>query len=250
MLQPKDKVDERHPRARPSTSSATASTASAWPSPRSPARATPSWSNLPGVKDQDKALQIVGQTAELRFRPVLEALPPDARRSPPTTTPTTTVARRHHDRRRRGHHGRRRAGDGGRRRPRCRRRRRCPPPPPSPGPTHHDRAPTPARPDDAAGRGRRRPRRSCCPELDDKTATSRARYLLGPAFLTGSAVETAAAKFDQNTNEYVVNLTLKGGANGIDTWNKVAQQCFNGDATCPARARTGRARSPSPSTAS
>ena len=27
--------------------------------------------DLPGVKDRDKALQIVGQTAELRFRPVL-----------------------------------------------------------------------------------------------------------------------------------------------------------------------------------
>ena len=34
--------------------------------------------NLPGVKDQDRALQLVGQTAELRFRPVLEVLPPDA----------------------------------------------------------------------------------------------------------------------------------------------------------------------------
>src|SRR5215207_5865209 len=33
--------------------------------------------NLPGVKDQDRALQLVGQTAELRFRPVLQVLPPD-----------------------------------------------------------------------------------------------------------------------------------------------------------------------------
>ena len=32
---------------------------------------------LPGVKDADRALQIVGQTAELRFRPVLEVLPPE-----------------------------------------------------------------------------------------------------------------------------------------------------------------------------
>ncbi len=30
---------------------------------------------LPGIKDQERALQIVGQTAELRFRPVMQALP-------------------------------------------------------------------------------------------------------------------------------------------------------------------------------
>src|SRR3954451_2034473 len=45
--------------------------------------------NLPGVKDQDRALQLVGQTAELRFRPVLEILPPDA--STPVQAPTTAV---------------------------------------------------------------------------------------------------------------------------------------------------------------
>src|SRR5438477_9911452 len=31
--------------------------------------------SLPGVKDPDRALALVGQTAELRFRPVLEQLP-------------------------------------------------------------------------------------------------------------------------------------------------------------------------------
>jgi preprotein translocase subunit SecD len=44
--------------------------------------------DLPGVKDRDKALQIVGQTAELRFRPVLQSLPPE---NTPVTTPTTTA---------------------------------------------------------------------------------------------------------------------------------------------------------------
>jgi len=41
---------------------------------------------LPGVKDQKRALELVGQTAELRFRPVLEAVPLSE-----TETPTTTV---------------------------------------------------------------------------------------------------------------------------------------------------------------
>jgi preprotein translocase subunit SecD len=46
--------------------------------------------DLPGVKDRDKALQIVGQTAELRFRGVLQALP--AENVAVTTTTTTAPA--------------------------------------------------------------------------------------------------------------------------------------------------------------
>jgi len=51
--------------------------------------------DLPGVKDRDKALQIVGQTAELRFRGVLQTLPPESQPVTTTTTvpaPTTTTA--------------------------------------------------------------------------------------------------------------------------------------------------------------
>ena len=48
---------------------------------------------LPGVRDQDRALELVGQTAELRFRPVLQTLPPVGEEIPTTTageaTPTT-----------------------------------------------------------------------------------------------------------------------------------------------------------------
>jgi preprotein translocase subunit SecD len=46
--------------------------------------------DLPGVKDRDKASRIVGQTAELRFRPVLAQLPAENAKAPSTTT--TTVA--------------------------------------------------------------------------------------------------------------------------------------------------------------
>ncbi|HMF03783.1 MAG TPA: protein translocase subunit SecD [Acidimicrobiia bacterium] len=38
--------------------------------------------DLPGVKDRDKAKRLVGRTAELRFRPVLAELPPEARGTP------------------------------------------------------------------------------------------------------------------------------------------------------------------------
>src|SRR5205807_6362505 len=40
---------------------------------------------LTGVKNQKRALQIVGQTAQLLFRPVLGTLPPES--TPPTTAP-------------------------------------------------------------------------------------------------------------------------------------------------------------------
>src|SRR6516165_4965912 len=42
--------------------------------------------DLPGVKDRQKAVRLVGQTAQLRFRPVLANLPPEG-----TTTSTTTT---------------------------------------------------------------------------------------------------------------------------------------------------------------
>ncbi|HYH49920.1 MAG TPA: protein translocase subunit SecD [Acidimicrobiia bacterium] len=54
--------------------------------------------DLPGVKDRDRALQIVGQTAELRFRTVLQALPAEnvavtttTTIAPPETTTTTAA---------------------------------------------------------------------------------------------------------------------------------------------------------------
>ena len=46
---------------------------------------------LPGVTDQDRALQIVGQTAELRFRPVLTVLPAEDIEDPAATTTTTAA---------------------------------------------------------------------------------------------------------------------------------------------------------------
>ncbi len=41
---------------------------------------------LPGVKDRERALELVGQTAELRFRPVLQVIPPDLASTSTTST--------------------------------------------------------------------------------------------------------------------------------------------------------------------
>ena len=46
---------------------------------------------LPGVKDQNRALEVVGQTAELRFRPVLSVLPGDETQEFPQLVTTTTA---------------------------------------------------------------------------------------------------------------------------------------------------------------
>src|SRR4051812_42105653 len=53
--------------------------------------------SLPGVKDPDNALKLVGQTAELRFRPVLNTIAPYKEPAPatppaPGATTTTTAA--------------------------------------------------------------------------------------------------------------------------------------------------------------
>ncbi len=48
--------------------------------------------DLPGVKDRAKAERLVGQTAELRFRPVVGNLPPKGSATTTTSSTTTTVA--------------------------------------------------------------------------------------------------------------------------------------------------------------
>jgi preprotein translocase subunit SecD len=53
-------------------------------------------------------------------------------------------------------------------------------------------------------------------------------------------VETASARFEEGTGQYVVRLTLKGGEEGIDTFNQAAQERFSGQDTCPpTQNRTG-----------
>jgi preprotein translocase subunit SecD len=47
---------------------------------------------LPGVKNQKKALEVVGTTAELRFRPVLADVPKEGAKPKATTTTTTAAA--------------------------------------------------------------------------------------------------------------------------------------------------------------
>ena len=183
--------------------------------------------NLPGVKDQDRAIQLVGQTGKVllparagrdaRPRPWRPPRPARPRRSParrrpapdasattvaPSTTVATTTASRleHH---RCGH------ARPQRRRPRWRR--------------------TVAAPDHAPG-ARTRPdaSRSSCPGEGRPDAC----YQLGPAFALGEdAISTAAASVQNG--QWVVDLKLKDGAKGLEAWNTWASKCYSQEADCP-----------------
>jgi preprotein translocase subunit SecD len=208
--------------------------------------------NLPGVKDQDRALQLVGQTAELRFRPVLQVLSPDQGTAVPTTTvpaagpttPTTAPADTTPTTAAPADTTPTSAAGGG-------------PGGAVPLPQQQSPTTTPSTTAAAAPTTTVAPTATSAafattkPEDDkvdqkvvlpeqDSNGTVQRRYLLGPAFLTGSAVSGADAVFNQGSNEWQVNLNLKGGNNGIDTWNRVTQLCFNGDATCPGIGSRGK----------
>jgi preprotein translocase subunit SecD len=58
-------------------------------------------------------------------------------------------------------------------------------------------------------------------------------YQLGPTLATGGIVSSARAEVNDQTGAWEVNLTMKGGADGIDQFNEIAALCFSGAAECP-----------------
>lgn len=162
---------------------------------------------LPGVKDQARALEIVGQTAELRFRPVLGALPPESEE--PTTTTTSTTA------------------------------------PPDPATTAADPATTtvdPAAPTTtsttiAAGTTPREEdlpeAEVTLPELGDNGEVER-RLRLGPAKATGTIVRTARAEPPTGlTGDWSVSVDLTNKGNEL--FNQLSAICFAGSPECPTK---------------
>jgi preprotein translocase subunit SecD len=133
---------------------------------------------LPGVKDADRALQIVGQTAELRFRPVLGELPPES----PTTTTTTTSSTA----------------------------------PPAPDATTTTTAPPPPDQVSTTPADQDLPENPVVLPLMEDGKVVR-RLSLGPAELTGKAVSTARATFAQQGGQWAVDFEMTGeGAEQFD----------------------------------
>ena len=154
---------------------------------------------LPGVKDQARALEIVGQTAELRFRPVLQGLPPED--APPTTTTTTaetttTVAD-------------------------------------PAAPTTTSTSTTTTVPPGTTPREEDLPEAEVVlPELgeDDEVAI---RYRLGPSRATGTIVRTARAEPPTVSGAWSVSVDLTSSGNKL--FNELAALCFAGGPECPTK---------------
>ncbi|MYG94518.1 MAG: protein translocase subunit SecD [Acidimicrobiia bacterium] len=70
------------------------------------------------------------------------------------------------------------------------------------------------------------------PERNDDGEVVR-RYLLGPANLTGAGLSGADSAF---TNEYVVIANFKGGDEGSDKFDELAFECFSATSFCPSGA--------------
>jgi preprotein translocase subunit SecD len=159
--------------------------------------------DLPGIKDRDKAIALVGKTAELRFRPVFTQLPSEAAQAKAATTTTTTA----------------------------------------PGATTTTTTPPPSAAETKAAvaacddaklqtatdiptTSRAADRRNVCVVLPDKPGGKAAsRYYLGKAALTGKGtVDTAKAEF-QSGQGWTVKMDLTGS--GSSKWDALAQEQFH-----------------------
>ncbi len=153
---------------------------------------------LPGISDQQRAIDVVGQTAELRFRPVcaelfVEAISfddPDLE-LPPAELPDPEL------------------DDRGLA--------------PCPTDIDYNFLETSTSAEDELDRF------VVLPERDDSGEVVR-RFLLGPSHLTGAGLSSADSSF---RGEFAVDATFKGGDEGADKFDDIAIECFSGTAYCP-----------------
>ncbi len=152
---------------------------------------------LPGVKNKDRAVEVVGQTAQLYFRPVLQQLPATAVATtttvppttvPPTTVPPTTV-------------------------PAEPTTTAVDPSTPTTVPLDLGKTTTPEENTPEAT--------VILPQKDDKGNVT-ARYLLGPAEVTGEAMSSAMATVNPNNGVWEVEFNLT--SSGTSQWNAMAEK--------------------------
>jgi preprotein translocase subunit SecD len=202
---------------------------------------------LPGVDQQQRALDLVGATAELRFRPVLFQLPPEALDAASSTTTagdgsTTTTAG--------DGSTTTTADDGTTTTTAAVEGQGLAAVPFQEGPTTTTTAPGGTTTTTAAGAttttttGEPAPALELTPrEEDDPEATVVLPelddegdvvlvYQLGPSEATGEIVDDAQAQLNPN-GQWTVALEMKGGADGIDQFNAIAAQCNPPSETCP-----------------
>ena len=177
--------------------------------------------NLPGVKDQQQALDIIGRTGELLLRPVLQtgmlnqnpSTTVAGSTSPNTTTDTVPVA-------------------GGL------------------GSSRHVSATaaavttTTVPADSASPSSIVNPTDVAAPKVElgddpnDPTQTvllldkNQIAYVVGPAGASGKVFKNDA-RADVQTGEWTVVVSLQSGPDGDVLWNKLAAECFNKTEVCP-----------------
>jgi preprotein translocase subunit SecD len=184
---------------------------------------------LPGVKNRDRALELVGQTAELRFRPVLQDLsgigqggdgesttsttattaPGSTDTTAPAATDTTAPAEEAALGLVEGE-----SAAAPLQEPTTTTTAPVVPPTTAPAPVTEPSQieETPRDQDEADAT-------VILPGLEDDSL-----YQLGPTLATGRIVKTAAA--DIQNGQWLVSLEMRGGENGIDKFNEIAAQCF------------------------
>jgi preprotein translocase subunit SecD len=204
---------------------------------------------LPGVKNRDRALELVGQTAELRFRPVLQdlsglqaATPEDGASEDGTGATTTTAPGATSTTPAEGEttttagaattatseaalglvEGESAAGV------------QQEPPTTAPPATTTTTAPAgePTEPGEIPVTPREQDTADAPVILEG--ADGEGLFQLGPALATGRIVKTAQA--DIQNGQWLVRLEMRGGEDGIDKFNEIAATCYeqNPDPTvCP-----------------
>ena len=181
--------------------------------------------NLPGVKDQQQALDIIGRTGELLLRPVLQT--GTLNENSPTTivddsTPTTVVDTVPV------------AGGPGSSRRLNTSAVTTTTIPDSSSTTVPVIDSTIATPADAAAA----PKIELGEDPNDPTQTvllldkQGVAYVVGPAGASGKVFKNDA-RADVQTGEWTVVVSLRSGADGDVQWNKMAAACFNKTEQCP-----------------
>lgn len=175
---------------------------------------------IPGVKDKDRALELVGQTAELQFRPVLGNIPVEDPTSTTESTESTTTTV-------------------------------DPAAPTTTADPNATTTTTESTTTTVAGETTTSlvgglPDGVCVNGLsaDEQNSTGEAilpqckdgelvaSYAVGPVALTGSGLDTARATLGE-TGQWTVNPVFKDNADGIGQFNAVAAKCYAKDSTCP-----------------
>ena len=152
---------------------------------------------LPGVDDQQRAIDLVGQTAELRFRPLIESVSESA--------VAAAAAEAEGSEAEGGENlGSESVGSEG----------------------LSDWF--------ALSEGdNRADAEVVLPQYDDDRNIV-ARHRLGPTSVVGDALESASARFEP-VQGWFVSPTFKPGAAGIDLFNELGQRCFYLDPSCPTK---------------